>query len=146
MDKKKPILCLDFDGVIHSYTTPWKGEDIIPDPPVKGAISALVDYSDFFELHIFSSRSKTKEGREAMYNWLYIQIQLWLNDKLGKLRNEQAVISWMTDNIKWPTEKPPAFLTIDDRGWTFEGVFPSVEEIQNFVPRNKRKDQEDASR
>ena len=29
----KPILCLDFDGVVHSYTSGWKGADVIPDPP-----------------------------------------------------------------------------------------------------------------
>ena len=27
----KPILCLDFDGVLHSYTSGWRGARI-PDP------------------------------------------------------------------------------------------------------------------
>ena len=31
-DNRKPILCLDFDGVIHSYISGWKGADVIPDP------------------------------------------------------------------------------------------------------------------
>jgi hypothetical protein len=26
----KPILCLDFDGVLHSYSSGWKGADVIP--------------------------------------------------------------------------------------------------------------------
>ena len=36
----KTIL-LDFDGVIHSYTSGWKGAGVIPDPPVPGAIDFL---------------------------------------------------------------------------------------------------------
>ena len=37
----RPILCVDFDGVIHSYTSGWEGIDMIPDPPVEGAIKWL---------------------------------------------------------------------------------------------------------
>ncbi len=35
----KPILCVDFDGVVHSYTSGWKGETVIPYPPVNGALA-----------------------------------------------------------------------------------------------------------
>ena len=62
----KPILCLDFDGVIHSYTSGWKGADVIPDPPVDGALDFLERASAHFDVQIFSSRSNQPGGIEAM--------------------------------------------------------------------------------
>lgn len=34
-------ICIDFDGVLHSYTSGWQGEDVASDPPVPGAIEWL---------------------------------------------------------------------------------------------------------
>ena len=31
-----PTVSFDFDGVIHSYRSGWKGAAVIPDPPVEG--------------------------------------------------------------------------------------------------------------
>src|SRR5882672_3079773 len=38
---RKPILCLDFDGVLHSYSSGWKGADVIPDAPTPGMAAFL---------------------------------------------------------------------------------------------------------
>ena len=38
---KKFTVAVDFDGVIHSYTTLWFTASVIPDPPVPGAIEWL---------------------------------------------------------------------------------------------------------
>ena len=38
----KGTIVFDFDGVIHSYTSGWKGENVIPDPPVPG-IKEVID-------------------------------------------------------------------------------------------------------
>jgi hypothetical protein len=38
-----PVLAIDFDGVLHSYKSGWKGAKNIPGPPVDGAIEWLSD-------------------------------------------------------------------------------------------------------
>ena len=67
----RPILCLDFDGVVHRYDSGWKGIDVIPDPPTDGLFPFLLGAVEMFEVHIFSSRSRERAGIEAMGNWLY---------------------------------------------------------------------------
>ena len=67
----KPILVLDFDGVIHGYQSGWKGAANIPDPPVPGAQEFIVGALDKFEVHILSSRSHQWGGRRAMKRWLW---------------------------------------------------------------------------
>ena len=40
--------------------------------------------------------------------------------------------------IEWPTEKPSAMVTLDDRAITFEGTWPPIETLKAFQPWNKR--------
>lgn len=126
----KPILCLDFDGVIHSYTSGWKGADMIPDPPVPGAMAFIYDATEHFRVCIFSSRSNQPGGLTAMREWLarclreYCGADILARDKLAE--------------IEWPTEKPAALVTIDDRALTFDGTWPDYETLKAFQPWNKR--------
>jgi hypothetical protein len=110
----KPILCLDFDGVIHSYTSGWKGADVIPDPPVPGAAEFLRKAVEFFRVAIFSSRSGQPGGIDAMKAYLLLRVA-------GQ--GETAKHPGWFERIEWPTEKPAAFLTIDDRALCFNGDF-----------------------
>lgn len=128
----KPILCLDFDGVIHSYKSGWKGADVIPDPPVDGAISFIIKATDDFDVEIYSSRSGQRGGIKAMQNWL----SLWLREFC---RDIPVDFDLMAETlVKWPTEKPPAMVTIDDRAITFTGVWPDMETLKSFKPWNKK--------
>ena len=74
----KKILCLDFDGVIHSYTSPWRNARKIPDPPVDYAFRWIREFmvrhcigeEAGWQVNIFSSRSRYKGGVEAMKKWM----------------------------------------------------------------------------
>ncbi len=127
----KPILCLDFDGVIHSYVSGWKGADEIPDPPVPGALSFIRDATQRFRVAIFSSRSHQDGGLEAM--------QVWLRSWVAAATECEGDFAWL-DEIEWPVEKPPALVTIDDRALTFSGnwVDYPLDELAAFKPWNKK--------
>lgn len=125
MDKpsfhKKPILCLDFDGVLHSYASGWQGAENIPDPPVAGAGAFIVDASEIFEVHVYSSRSHQEGGIDAMRDWC--------RRYFGKE---------ITSLLHFPKHKPSALITLDDRAKTFMGVWPEVRVLRDFKPWNKR--------
>lgn len=129
--KAKPILVLDFDGVIHSYTSGWQGADVISDPPVEGAMEFLFHAVDHFRVAIFSSRSNQRGGIRAMKKWL---------DR--NLREYWGAHPVVADDIfcaiEWPKEKPAAMVTIDDRAITFTGTWPDVKSLLDFKPWNKR--------
>ncbi len=124
----RPILCLDFDGVLHSYESGWQGAGDIPDPPVPGAMAFLADAVQSFRVAIYSTRTHQPGGVEAMQGWLK-----------GGLENEMnpADASRIFDLIEWPLEKPPAMVTIDDRALTFTGAWPAIDELLAFRPWNR---------
>lgn len=125
----KPILCLDFDGVIHSYSSGWKGADVVSDPPVDGAIAFILGALNHFDVVIYSSRSSQNGGIFAMKNWL--------REHAGATWHESPAGPGLED-VRFEHEKPPAFLTIDDRALTFDGTWPAMETLKNFKPWNKR--------
>jgi len=109
----KPILCIDFDGVIHDYREGWKDGsiygEVTPGFFVWAAIAA-----QRFKLVIYSSRSKDAEQIEAMREWLRVQ---W--DAAG--RPSWICSNDMLSDFEFSSAKPPAFLTIDDRCVRFDG-------------------------
>ncbi len=120
------ILCLDWDGVIHSYTSGWKGATVIPDPPVVGAVEFILAAVKVFQVAIYSSRSSEPGGIHAM-KWA---LGHWIIE--SELMDMNLVWGFVEGGIMWPTSKPSAFLTIDDRAIRFEGSWPDVVELTNF--------------
>ena len=126
---RKPILCLDFDGVIHSYSSGWSGADTIPDPPVAGAVAFMLAALRVFDVAIFSSRSNQLGGINAMRSWLKKHAgQTWYETPDGP----------GLEDVRFPTEKPAALVSIDDRALTFDGTWPRIEDLRAFKPWNKR--------
>jgi len=127
----KPILCVDFDGVIHSYTSGWQGADVVSDPPVEGAIAFLLGALQHFDVCIYSSRTSQKGGLKAMLTYLKREAgNCWYDSPAGP----------GIENVRFPPQKPPAFLTIDDRAICFDGDWSKLrpEELLAFKPWNKR--------
>jgi hypothetical protein len=131
----KPILCLDFDGVCHSYTSGWKGADVIPDPPVDGLFEFLEEAAKDFRIQIFSSRSNQPGGLVAMMKWFDKWYTVHLTRGNPELAYQDESIAKL---VEFVIEKPPAFLTIDDRAITFTGEWPAIEDLKNFRPWFKR--------
>ena len=120
-------ISIDFDGVLHSYSTPWQNASIIPDPPVPGALAALWHFisQPDFKVVIFSSRNHQEGGIDAMRAWLR---------KHGLSAKDLA-------RIDFPLTKPSAHVSIDDRSLRFNGEWsgwtPTM--LREFVPWNRTK-------
>ena len=109
----KKTLCLDFDGVIHSYKSGWKGASIIPDPPVIGAREAIAKLRENWKVVVYSSRSGQEGGKQAMSDWFV---------------NNDIQVDELCDH------KPPAFIYVDDRGVTFTGNWDKlIDDVNNFI-------------
>lgn len=125
-------ICVDFDGVLHRYDSPWVNAHTIPDFPVKGAMEWLSATHQKMDVVIFSTRCKTWRGRRAVRAWLRRfsgPLDWWGHEEKG-LRGLHA--------IKLTHKKIPALVYLDDRAMRFEGTFPTVDEIHKAKPWNKK--------
>lgn len=120
--RRRETLCLDFDGVIHSYTSGWRGATSLPDPPVPGALEWIATMIDHYDIVIHSTRGRESGAHEAMRQYLI----------------DHGLSPTIVKRIRFPRQKPPARVYIDDRGFRFEGSFPSLDEIARLVPWNRR--------
>lgn len=130
---RKPILCLDFDGVVNSYKSGWQGVDAIPDPPTEGFFEWLATAMPHFRIAIFSSRSSSEDARKSMQGWLWMHYREWLC-------TAPSAAPIPIDEIEFPAEKPPAMISLDDRALTFNGDWSefSPARLLGFKPWNKR--------
>ena len=118
-DLDKPILCVDFDGVISEYKSGWLGAEIIADKPVSGAFEFLNQAILHFNVLIFSSRCNSKSGIKAMIDWFH----------------EHGFEG--LEHLHFQPGKPSFALVIDDRAIRFNGMWkdiPSPEDLVDSKP------------
>jgi hypothetical protein len=128
----KPILCLDFDGVIHSYKSPWTNAETISDDVTEGFFEWAEKAAQHFTLVVYSSRSKSEVAVTAMQFWLYEQRKKW-RARGGMHQIDERL------SFEFASEKPAAFLTIDDRAICFEGDWSKLDpgDLALFKPWNR---------
>lgn len=115
-------LCVDLDGVIHSYTSGWREDWMtdpikLLDPPVEGAINWLMQIRRDFEVVILTTRGSRVGSASAIMRWL---------------RHH----GYEGDDLLITDRKPPALVYLDDRAMRFEGPgsFPSAGDILRAKP------------
>jgi hypothetical protein len=100
IERRRRTVCLDFDGVIHSYTSGWCGESIIPDAPIHGTRAAIERLRKRYRIVVHSARCCSEEGCEAIAAWL----------KKYEIEVDEVC-----------RHKPPATVYLDDRAVPFKG-------------------------
>lgn len=133
MENRKPILCVDFDGVIHDYRQGWKGGEIYG-RTTPGFWKWAAEAVYHFRLVVYSSRSSTEEGRRSMAEWMGKQSIEHGLDELGSDFDWAIIFG----SLEFASEKPPAFITIDDRAKQFTGTWHEFDPkaLINFKPWN----------
>ena len=108
MSDPRPVVCVDLNGVLDSYTG-WKHEQHW-DPPRAGAGDFLRDLNDRgFRVVVFTTR--------------------WADDARAWLA-QHGLDRWVSEVTD---KKPAAHVFVDDRAVCFRGDFSeTLEEIQRF--------------
>ncbi len=130
----KPTLCIDFDGVIHSYERGWQ-DGVIYGTVTPGFCDWAEEAKTKFKLVIYSSRSKSVPALVAMFDWLVSEIFLWAETK-----TEGSTLN--AHDFEFASQKPAAWLTIDDRAICFRGDWSAPElspdAMRAFKPWNAK--------
>lgn len=97
-------VALDFDGVLHSYTSGWTGESPT-DPPMPYAVEFVTHLHDLgAKVVVYSTRAASYLGRVGMLAWF-------------------TEHGFPLDGDDITCEKPPAIAYVDDRAVEFRGDF-----------------------
>jgi hypothetical protein len=117
-EKDAMNIAVDFDGVVHSFDKGWHDGTCYGDP-IPGAIDGIKQLSKKFRVIIFTA--KAKPSRPLVQGKTGIQlVEEWL-DKHGVLSYVSEITS----------EKPRAWLYIDDKGYRFLNWHDTLSFVEN---------------
>jgi hypothetical protein len=109
-----PTIAVDFDGCIHSYDKGWcEGE--LYGTVVPGFFEWLFRVNDQFHVVVHSSRGGNAGHVKAMRAWLQDHYLRWR--EMQQRPGDYPV----GHGLEIVAEKPPAWITIDDRCVRFDG-------------------------
>ena len=130
-------VAIDFDNVVHSYTSPWSASADITDPPLPGAVEWLERLAD--------------EGARIILHTC--RFTAWNPDAAGFIAGdpievESAVWDWLKKHglsdlaceriTMWTwVGKPYADAYVDDKAIEFEGLYHDVGALRTIVELNK---------
>lgn len=130
----RPTISIDFDGVLHAYTSGWKGATTIPDGPTPGAIEWLCDLvhplrgSGGVKVVVCSARARTPWGWWAVKRWIRHHV-------FEHMGSDMTTADDICGEVSVTGRKPAAIVYVDDRAWRFDGEhFPSIEELKAHRP------------
>ena len=108
VDKEKPVVCIDFDGVLNNYKG-YDGDNL--GTPREGSREFLEELNEKYTVMIYSVRR-------------YSKIITWLKDN--------DLIHLITNVTSY---KLPAVAYIDDRAIPFDGDYDkALNKLKNFKP------------
>ncbi len=131
--KHKPILAVDYHGVINSYMSGVQSLDLADDPPTDGAIRFLIAATSSFQVCVTSARFDTNpDAREQCRAWLIKhgmpRQMITMEPNYDHIRQEIYIAG----------ERPRATILLDDRAVQFTGTFPALRLLLQFKPWNRR--------
>ena len=125
---EKRTICIDFDGVIHDYSSGWQGEDVFGQMIPNADTGTSVLKQKGWTVIIFTTRKKTDE------------LEKWLKE-------HNITYDYLNENPGQPdgtSGKIMADVYLDDRGICFRGRWDSwlVREILDFEPWQEQQKKE----
>lgn len=127
--KKPKTICVDFDGVIHSYESGWRGEGVYNEPVPSAAVALQFLREREWYIIIYTCRDEPH------------QIAAYLN-------HHCIPFDSINENNHSPgnnSPKPHADVYLDDRAIQFNGDWvKAVQEIDSFKPWYHREDKREA--